>query len=58
MQYTITFDEKDFPILSSALSELPYKYSAPLIDKINSQIFEQQKNLQNKSEKPAEEKAE
>lgn len=43
MEYTIKLDGKDFPVLSAALAELPYKIVAPLIDKINKQIAEQQK---------------
>lgn len=41
MQYTVTVDEKDLAILSVALVELPYKISAPLIDRLNRQIAEQ-----------------
>lgn len=41
MQYTVTVDEKDLAILSTALVELPFKVSAPLIDKLNRQIAEQ-----------------
>lgn len=41
MEYTVKLDEKDFPVLSAALAELPFKIVAPLIDKINRQIAEQ-----------------
>ena len=41
MEYSIRLDTEDFPVLSAALVELPYKISAPLIDKINKQIVEQ-----------------
>ena len=42
MEYSIRLDTEDFPVLSAALVELPYKVSAPLIDKINKQIAEQE----------------
>lgn len=41
MRYTVTIDENDLQVLSAALIELPYKISAPLIDKLNRQIAEQ-----------------
>lgn len=41
MEYTVKLDEKDFSVLSAALVEIPYKISAPLIDKLNRQIAEQ-----------------
>lgn len=34
--------EQDLQILSAALGEIPFKLAAPLIDKLNKQIAEQQ----------------
>lgn len=42
MEYTIKLSEQDFPALSAALGELPYRVAAPLVEKINRQIAEQQ----------------
>ena len=42
MEYTIKITEQDVSVLSAALVELPYKLSAPLIDKLNRQLIEQQ----------------
>ena len=41
MEYTIKITEQDISVLSTALVELPFKVSAPLIDKLNRQIAEQ-----------------
>lgn len=41
MEYTVKVNENDISILSAALVELPFKVSAPLIDKLNRQIAEQ-----------------
>ena len=38
MEYVVKLDEKDIPVLSAALVELPYRIAAPLIDKINRQL--------------------
>ena len=38
MEYTLKLDENDMIILNTALIELPFKTVAPLIDKINKQI--------------------
>ena len=48
MEYSITLTEQELGILSAALVELPFKVSAPLINKINRQIAEQS----SKEEKP------
>jgi hypothetical protein len=42
MQYTITLQPQDLDILSAALGEIPFKIAAPLVDKLNKQITEQQ----------------
>lgn len=42
MEYVIKLTEQDFPALSAALGELPYKIAAPLVEKINRQIAGQQ----------------
>lgn len=34
----IELNNNDLVIIDMALKEIPYKYSAPLIDKINSQL--------------------
>lgn len=43
MEYIIRLSEQDFPALSAALGELPYRVAAPLVEKINRQIAEQRK---------------
>jgi hypothetical protein len=42
MQYTITLQPQDLDILSAALGKLPYEVVVPLINKLNTQIAEQQ----------------
>jgi hypothetical protein len=42
MQYTITLQPQDLDILSAALGKLPYEVVAQLINKLNTQIAEQQ----------------
>jgi hypothetical protein len=42
MQYTITLQPQDLDILSAALGKLPYEVVAPLINKLSTQIAEQQ----------------
>lgn len=42
MEYIFKITEQELHVLSAALVELPYKMSAPLIDKLNRQIAEQQ----------------
>lgn len=37
----LELDAEDLPVLSAALSELPYRIAAPLIDKINRQLAAQ-----------------
>ena len=49
MEYVFRLDEKDVEILSAALVELPYKIVAPLIDRLNRQIMEQER----KTDSPA-----
>lgn len=51
MEYVVRLDEKDIPVLSAALVELPYRIAAPLIDRLNRQIAEQQKQDAKKQEK-------
>lgn len=38
---TLTLDNNDLQVLNAALSEVPFKFAAPLIGKINKQIAEQ-----------------
>lgn len=38
MQFTFVFTEEDLHILNMALIEIPTKYGAPMIAKINEQI--------------------
>jgi hypothetical protein len=40
-EFTFTFTEQDLNTLNMALLEMPTKYGAPLIEKINRQIQEQ-----------------
>ena len=42
MEYIIKLTEQDLQILSAALGEIPFKIAAPLVDKLNKQIAEQQ----------------
>lgn len=39
---TITLNDKDLQVLNAALAEAPFKFAAPLISKINSQLASQQ----------------
>ena len=41
MEYIVKITEQDIVVLSAALVELPYKVSAPLIERLNMQIAEQ-----------------
>lgn len=41
MEYTLTFTEDDLRIINSGLQEIPMKFAAPLVMKINKQITEQ-----------------
>ena len=54
MQYNVVFSEEDFQILSAALVELPFKLVAPLIQKINQQVAEQQKKTTDATRKTTE----
>jgi hypothetical protein len=40
-EFTFTFTEQDLNTLNMALLEMPTKYGAPLIEKINRQIQKQ-----------------
>jgi hypothetical protein len=42
MEYKIILTEQDLQVLSAALGEIPFKIAAPLIEKINKQLAEQQ----------------
>ena len=42
MTYKIELTEQDLQILSAALGEIAFKIAAPLVDKLNKQITEQQ----------------
>jgi len=42
MTYKIELTEQDLQILSVALGEIPFKLAAPLVEKLNKQIAEQQ----------------
>ena len=42
MTYKLELTEQDLQILSAALGEIPFKIAAPLVDKLNKQITEQQ----------------
>ena len=46
MEYKITLTEQDLQILSAALGEIPFKIAAPLVEKLNKQIAEQQISTQ------------
>lgn len=39
---TLTFTQEQMQVLNEALSNLPFKFAAPLINDINKQIQEQQ----------------
>ncbi len=40
--YTFTLTEQDLGVIARGLMEMPYKNAAPVIDKLNQQINEQQ----------------
>ena len=42
MLIKLELTEQDLQILSAALGEIPFKIAAPLVDKLNKQIAEQQ----------------
>lgn len=46
MEYKITLTEQDLQILSASLGEIPFKIAAPLVEKLNKQIAEQQISTQ------------
>lgn len=46
MEYKIMLTEQDLQILSAALGEIPFKIAAPLVEKLNKQIAEQQISTQ------------
>lgn len=56
MEYTIVISDRDFPVLSAALAELPYRVAAPLIQKINLQLAKAQASPPQKPAVPEEEK--
>lgn len=39
---TLTFTQEQMQVLNEALSNLPFKFAAPLVNDINKQIQEQQ----------------
>ena len=41
MEYTLTLTEADLQLINNGLQELPMKFAAPLVMKINKQITEQ-----------------
>ncbi len=43
MTYKIELTEQDLQVLNIALGEIPFKIAAPLVEKLNKQIVEQQK---------------
>ena len=44
--FVIQFSEEDLQLVNQALIQIPYKYSAPLIQKINLQIQRQVTNAE------------
>ena len=42
MIYKIELTEQDLQVLNMAIGEIPFKLAAPLVDKLNKQIAEQQ----------------
>jgi hypothetical protein len=46
MTIKLELTEQDIQILSAALGEIPFKLAAPLVDKLNKQIAEQQTTSQ------------
>lgn len=42
MTIKVELTEQDLQILSAALGEIPFKIAAPLVEKLNKQIAEQQ----------------
>ena len=43
MIYKIELTEQDLQVLNMAIGEIPFKLAAPLVDKLNKQIAEQQR---------------
>ena len=43
MTYKIELTEQDLQVLNMGIGEIPFKLAAPLVDKLNQQIAEQQK---------------
>lgn len=43
MIFKIELTEQDLQVLNIALGEIPFKIAAPLVDKLNKQIAEQQR---------------
>lgn len=54
MEFHLIFTEQELNIVSTALVELPFKIAAPLIQKINQQIAEQQKLVPAEKQESAE----
>lgn len=46
MDYMIDFSEQELGVTVTALMELPYKTVAPILDKVNRRIIEQQQAMQ------------
>ena len=42
MDHTLILSDEDLTILNAAIQELPFKYAAPLVDKINTQLKAEQ----------------
>ena len=50
MMYTFELTQEDLLIINRALLDAPYRHAAPLIDKINQQIAEQENVGRDKSQ--------
>ncbi len=44
MTYKIEFTEQDLQVLNMGIGEISFKIAAPLVDKLNKQIAEQQQS--------------
>lgn len=47
MEYKLVLNEQDLQVLNMAIGELPFKVAAPLVQKLNVQLAEQNKENDN-----------
>ena len=42
MSHTLTFSDEDMAVIERAIAELPFRVAAPLVQRINQQLSDQQ----------------